>query len=142
MLEIAVVKRKSKYVGETGLYAVDPVADEELKRLANDEVAWAEITTRKNIALLRYLWAIAQKLADGGLYQDKDEAMIELKIRAHFAQFARENGRTIIVPRSLGKQRKDVLSRLIDRFIYIICTDILPDMPESKFRNEIEELVR
>ena len=141
MLEIALVKRKAKYAGETGLYAADQVADEELKRLTNDEVAWAEITTPKNIDLLRFLWAVAQKLSDGGLYQDKDDAMEDLKIRARFARFAQERGRIVIVPRSLSRQRKDVLSRLADRFVYIVCTDLLPQMKSSEFRKEIETMV-
>ena len=141
MIEVAVIKRKAKYAGETGLYAADQVADEELNRLKSDEMAWAEITTPKGLNLLRFLWAIAQKLADGGLYQDKDEAMEDLKIRARFANFAQDRGRIIIVPRSLRKQRKDVLSRLADRFVYIVCADLLPQMKASEFRKEIENMV-
>jgi hypothetical protein len=141
MLEIALVKRKAKYVGEAGLFPVDQVADEELKRLVADEIAWAEITTPKSIKMLRYLWAIAQKLADGGLYEDKDVAMEDLKIRARFARFATERNRVVIVPRSLSKQRRDVLGRLCDRFVFIVCNDLLPQMKESEFRREIEEMV-
>ena len=141
MIEVAVIKRKAKYAGETGLYASDQVADEELKRLTTDELVWAEITTPKNIELLRYLWTIAQKLADGGLYQDKDDAMDDLKIRARFARFAQERGRIVIVPRSLRKQPRDVLSRLADRFVYIICADLLPQMKQSEFRKEIESMI-
>jgi hypothetical protein len=141
MIAVAAIKRKAKFAGEVGLYGADQVADEELKRLTNDEMVWAEITTPKNIDLLRYLWAIAQKLADGGLYQDKDDAMEDLKIRARFARFAQERGRIVIVPRSLSKQRKDVLSRLADRFVYIICADLLPQMKPSEFRKEIEDMV-
>jgi hypothetical protein len=141
VLEVAVTKRKAKYAGEIGLFGADQVADEELRRLTSDEMAWAEITTPRNIKLLRYLWAIAQKLADGGLYQDKNDAMDDLKIRARFARFATEKGRTVIVPRSLSKQRHDVLSRLAERFIFIICSDLLPDMRESEFKCEIEKMV-
>ena len=141
MLEIAVIKRKARYVSEVGLYGADEVADQEISRMPNDEMAWAEITTPHSLKLLRYLWAIAQKLADGGLYQDKDEAMDDLKIRARFARFSVEKGRTLIVPRSLARQRRDVLSRLADRFVFIVCQDLLPDMTESKFRREIEKMV-
>ena len=141
MLEVSVVKRKAKFAGEVGLFGCDQTADEELKHLATDEVAWAEITTPRNIALLRYLWAIAQKLSDGGLYDDKNDAMDDLKIRAKFAQFEYANGRVIIKPKSLSKRRGDVLSRLADRFVYIVCHDLLPDMPESELRKEIQDLV-
>jgi len=142
MIEIAVLKRKSKYAGETGLFAVDQVADDEIKRMPNDEAPlWAEITTPQNIKLLRLLWAVAQKLADGGLYQDKDEAMIDLKIRARHAQFAVEKGRTVIVPRTLSRMGRAALSRLADRFIFIVCQDLLPGMEESAFRAELEEML-
>jgi hypothetical protein len=141
MLELAVTKRKAKYAGETGLFGADQTADEEIARLTNDEMAWAEITTPRNIKLLRYLWAIATHLASGGLFEDKNEAMDDLKIRARFARFAVEKGRTVIVPRSLSKQRGDVLSRLAERFVFIVCRDLLPHMKESEFKNEIEKMV-
>ena len=141
MLELAIVRRKALYAGEVGIFGADQIADDELKHLAVGEAAWAEITTPKSLALLRYLWAIAQKLADGGLYDDKDEAMIDLKIRARFAQFEYVGGRVIIKPKSLSKQRRDVLSRLADRFVYVVCHDLLPEMPEGKFRKEIQEMV-
>lgn len=142
MIEIAVVKRKSKYAGETGLFAVDSIADDEIKRMPNDEApCWAEITTPQNIKLLRLLWAIAQKLADGGLYSDKDEAMDDLKIRARFARFATEKNRVVIVPRSLSRQGRAVLSRLADRMVWIVCNDLLPGMDENTFRAELEEML-
>lgn len=141
MLEIACVKRGALFKGEKGLFAADTVADEDLNRLTNDETVWAEVTTPRNIKLLRYLWAIAQKLAQGGLYLDKGEAMDDLKIRAKFARFATEGNRIVIVPRSLSRQRADVLSRLADRMVYVVCSDLLPNMTESEFRREIEEMV-
>jgi hypothetical protein len=141
MIEVALTKRKALYKGESGLFACDEVADAELKRLPNDETSWAELTTPKSLKLLRYLWAIAQKLADGGLYQDKDEAMADLKIRARFANFATEGHRVVIVPRSLSRQSRDVLSRLADRFVFIVCSDLLPDMEESTFRAELEDML-
>ena len=141
MLELAVIKRKAKYAWEIGVFGVDETADTELKHLPADEVAWAEITTPRNLALLRYIWAIAQKLADGGLYDDKDEAMDDLKIRARFIKIRFDRGRAVIVPRSLARQSHDVLSRLRDRFVFVICRDLLPHMTESKFRKEVEDMV-
>lgn len=141
MIEITVVKRKAKYAGETGLFAVDQSADEDMARIGTGETAWAEITTPENLKLLRLLWAIAQKLADGGLYLDKDEAMEDLKIRAKFARFGVDKDKIIIVPRSLSRQSRDVLGRLCDRFVYIVCSDLLPHMEPSHFKQEIEEMV-
>lgn len=141
LIEIAVVRREALYKGETGLFPVDLHADEEVKRLPRDETAWAEITTPRNIKLLRYLWAIAGKLADGGVFQDKDTAMTQLKIMARFAEFEVKGNRVVIVPRSLSRQRADVLSRLADRIVFIVCNDLIPGMKESEFRKEIEDMV-
>jgi len=140
MIEIAAVKRKAKYAGEFGLFGVDQIADQEILRLSDDMV-WVEITVPRNLKQIRYLWAIASKLADGGVYDSKEDAMDDLKIRARFARFGVEDGRTVIVPRSLSRQRGDVLSRLINRIVYIVCTDLVPHIKEKDLRAEIEEMV-
>jgi hypothetical protein len=140
MIEAAVVKRKAKYAGEIGIFGADQIADEEIKKLGDDMV-WVEITVPRNLRQIRYLWAIASKLADGGLYDSKEDCMDDLKIRARFARFGVEDGRTVVVPRSLSRQRGDVLSRLINRIIYVVCSDILPHVKEADLRAEIEELV-
>lgn len=140
MIEIAAVKRKAKYAGEIGLFGADEQSDDEVKKLG-DEMVWAEITVPRNLKQIRFLWALATKLTDGGLYEDKDECMDDLKIRARFARFGVEDGRTIIVPRSLSRQRSDVLSRLINRIVYIVCSDLLPHIKEQDLRREIEEMV-
>lgn len=140
MIEIAAQKRRAKYAGEVGLFGVDQIADEELKKLPDDMV-WCEITVPRNLRQIRYLWAIASKLADGGVYESKEDAMDDLKIRARFARWGEENGRTVIVPRSLSRQRSDVLHRLINRIVFIVCAELLPHIKEKDFRAEIEEMV-
>jgi hypothetical protein len=140
MIEIAAQKRKAKFAGEVGLFGVDQIADEEIKKLPDDMV-WAEITVPRNLKQIRYLWAIASKLADGGLYDSKEDAMDDLRIRARFARFGVEDGRTVIVPRSLSRQRGDVLSRLINRIIFVVCSDLLPHIKEADLRAEIEDMV-
>lgn len=141
MLELAMVKRPALYKGEKGLFPVDEAGGEEIGRLSTGGTVWAEVATPKNIALLRFLWALATHLARGGLYDTKDEAMDDLKIRARFARFATEGNRVVIVPRSLSRQRGDVLSRLADRIVFIVCSELLPGMPESELRQEIEKMV-
>ena len=141
MLEVAVIKRKAKYARELGLFGADQVADEEIKRLGNDMV-WAEITVPRNLRQIRYLWALASKLSDGGIYDSKEDAMDDLRIRARFARFGVEDGRTVIVPRSLSRQRSDVLARLINRIVFITCSDLIPHITENELRKEIEEMVR
>src|SRR5215469_3835386 len=140
MIEFACAKRKAKFAGEVGIFGIDQVSDEEIKQLPDDMV-WAEITVPRNLKQIRYLWAIASKLAEGGVYESKEDAMDDLKIRARFARWGVENERTIVVPRSLSRQRGDVLHRLINRIVYIECSDLLPHIKEADLRAEIEEMV-
>ena len=140
MIEAAIVKRKAKYAGEIGLFGADQTADEEIKQLGDDMV-WAEITIPRNLRQIRYLWAIASKLAEGGVYDSKEDAMDDLKIRARFARFGVEDGRTVIVPRSLSRQRGDILHRLINRIVFVVCSELLPHVKEADLRAEIEEMV-
>ena len=142
MIELAVIKRGALHKGEIGLFAVDTWADDDLQSLG-DATAWAEISTPHNLQILRYLWAIAQTLADGGLYIDKETAMDDLKIRARFARWGVVKGTPIVVPRSLAAEENsyDVLHGLVDKFIMIVCTELLPEMPESQFRRSLEEMI-
>ena len=140
MIEIAAQKRKAKFSGEVGIFGADQISDEEIKKLGDDMV-WVEITVPRNLRQIRYLWALAQKLTDGGLYESKEDAMDDLKIKARFARFGVEDGRTVVVPRSLSRQRGDVLSRLINRIVFIVCADLLPHVKEVDLRREIEEMV-
>jgi len=140
MIEFACAKRKAKYAGEVGIFGIDQVSDEEIKQLPDDMV-WCEITVPRNLKQIRYLWALAQKLTDGGVYESKEDAMDDLKIRARFARFGVEDGRTVVVPRSLSRQRSDVLHRLINRIIFIVCSELLPHIKEADLRAEIEEMV-
>jgi hypothetical protein len=126
-IEIAVIKRKARYKGETGFFAVDQIADEEIKRMPDDEAPlWAELHDPKSAKLQRLLWTIAQKLADGGLYFDKNEAMDDLKKRTN--------------TRSLRVGRAE-LSRIADRMILTVCSELLPDMKEDEFRAELEDIL-
>jgi hypothetical protein len=141
VIEIAVIKRPALHKGEIGLFATNEWDSNSLASLGN-ETAWAEVSTPHSLQLLRYLWAIAQKLADGGLYEDKDEAMDDLKIRARFARWGVIKDTPIVVPRSLSRASYDTLHRLADRFVHIVCSDLLPDMPESAFRKALEEMIK
>jgi hypothetical protein len=141
LIETALVRRKAVEKGEVGLFAVDESSEQDLARLPLDEFVWAELRNPRNMKLMRLLWALASKLADGGLYHDKDEAMLDLKIRAKWAKFNYENGRVVIVPKSLTRASGAALSRLADRMIYITCEDLLPHMRPSELRGEIEAMI-
>ena len=140
MIELAVIKRGALHKGEIGLFAVDAWNEDYLQSLGEQSI-WAELSTPHSLKLLRYLWAIAQKLADCGLYIDKNYAMDDLRIRAGYFRPGRLRGREIIVPQSLSGASYDLLKRLAEQFVMIVCTELLPEMPESQLRRSIEEMI-
>lgn len=141
-VELSLHKRPAKRVGEVGLFSDQEVFADDFGLLPTDQEIWAELRTTKNLKLLRFLWALATKLAKGGLFEDKDVAMDQLRIAAKFARFSKDDrGRIVIVPRSLARASGTTLSRLADRMIYIVCEELLPDMTESKLRDEIERMI-
>jgi len=141
-VELSLHKRPAKRAGEMGLFCDQEVFADDFALLPTKQEVWAEIRTTKNMKLLRFLWALATKLAKGGLFEDKDVAMDQLRIAAKFARFSKDHkGRIVIVPQSLSKASGTTLSRLADRMVYIVCQDLLPDMTESKLRAEIEKMI-
>jgi hypothetical protein len=141
VIEAALIRRKAIAKGEVGLFGVDQSSEQDLARLQMDSYVWAELRNPRNLKLIRLLWALATKLADGGLYLDKDDAMDDLKIRAKWAKFIYENNRVVIVPKSLTKASGASLSRLADRMFYIVCTELISHMREGEFREEVEAMV-
>ena len=141
-IELSLNKRPAKRVGEIGLFSDSEVFADDFALLPTDQEIWGELRTTKNLKLLRFLWALATMLAKGGLFENKDIAMDQLRIAAKFARFSTDaKGRVVIVPRSLARASGTTLSRLADRMVYIVCQDLLPDMTESKLRDEIERMI-
>lgn len=141
-VETALRKRKAKYAGETGLFAESEMADEDLSEIPDGEWVWVQARTSANMKLHKFLWALAGKLAKGGLFPDKEIALDQLRIAAKFARFGKDTkGRMIIVPRSISNVSGTTLSRLVDRIVYIVCTDLLPKMKEGDLRAEVEKML-
>jgi hypothetical protein len=141
VIEIAVTKRPALYKGEVGIFPTSQDGDEDLSRIAAGTDAWAKISTPRNARLLRYVWAIATKLAKGGVYLDKNEAMADLCVRCkHFDTFTVTDNKVVVARRSIGGGA-DELMQLANRMIWLICDEILPDMSESEFKAELEEML-
>jgi hypothetical protein len=139
-IEAAVIKRKARWAGEIGLFGVDQEADEEIKRLG-EYMVWAEITVPRSLRQMRFLWALFQKLADGGLYEDKEEAKEDLLMRAKWKHKVVKGDQIVEEPRSIAGVRSDLLSRLINRIVFVVCADVLPHISEADLRQEIEEML-
>lgn len=144
MTEIAVVKRKSLYKGEVGLFAADQFSAEDMALLPNDSDALATVKQPKNLALLRKAWVLAGLLAEAcGDFHDKDDAMEALKYGARHVKFGvnPRTGTTFVVLKSLSTLQGPQLTRVFNRMVHYVVTDLLPGIPEGELRKRIEELV-
>lgn len=138
MIEIAMRRSGAR------LLPVDDHSAEDLIRVPADRDVLVKIVSQRNMKLLRFLWALAGKVADAcDWLHDKDDAMDELKIRARHVKYLVNptTGEVRIVPKSLTKMDGAALNRLANRMVHVICRDIVPGLDESALRAEIVSMI-
>lgn len=144
-IEVSLRKRKAKFHGEVGFYPDDPVAEDDCRALPLDTDAMHVISSPKNLALQRYLWALVTLVANNTeFFIDKDDAMEKLKLKARFAKLVQDpkTKKWELVPKSLKRLSNEQLQRLVNRILHIVISEIIPNMDEKALRKEIEEMVK
>lgn len=138
MLEIAMRRQGAR------LIPVDDIAADDLVRVPANRDVMVKITSSRNMKLMRFLWALASKVADACDHlHDREDAMDELKIRVRHVKYITNpaTGEVRIVPKSLTKLDGPGLSRLADRMVFVICRDIVPGLNEETLRAEIMAMI-
>lgn len=141
MPEIACRRRGSTLV------PVDEIAADELRLAAKDGAdVMVEVRSRRNPKQHRLAWALAEKVAQSCDHlRDRDEAMDALKIAARHVEWRTDlrTGEVHPVPKSIAfaSCTQAQFSRLLNRFLHIVVTDVLPGIAESDLRAEIEAMV-
>ena len=140
MTEIALTKRGNMLV------VVDDIAADELARIPNDKGVLVTIRVPRNIRHHRLAWALAQKLAENCDHlHDREDAMDYLKIKARHVKMMIDprTGRLHMVPKSISFAALDQVgfNKLFDRFITVICEDILPGIDADALRAEVLAMV-
>lgn len=127
------------------LVPVDPVSAEDLALLQSDRELLVTARSPRNIRQHRLAWALAQKLSDAtDFLPDRETAMDYLKLKARHAKLIVDgSGVVTLVPKSISFASLDQqgFARLLNRMIYVICSEIVPGLEESKLRAEIESMV-
>jgi len=126
------------------LIPVDDIAADDLVRVPANRDVMVKITSSRNMKLMRFLWALASKVADACDHlHDREDAMDELKIRVRHVKYITNpaTGEVRIVPKSLTKLDGPGLSRLADRMVFVICRDIVPGLSEETLRAEIMAMI-
>ena len=143
-VEIILHKRGALAKGEVGLFANNQMAADDLAIIANDSDVLARCSTPRQLAQLKYLWALATKVAEcRDDILDKDDAMSLLKRRAKFVKFAVDpvTGEMGLREKSLARLGSEDLQRLTNRMVYVTCADIVPGIEEKKLREELLAMV-
>lgn len=126
------------------LIPVDDIAAESLASVPANKDLMVKVTALKNPKLMRFLWALASKVAEACDHlHDREDAMDALKIAVKHVKYIASplTGEVRIVPKSLSKLDGAGLSRLADRMIFVICKDIVPGLDETALKAEIMTMV-
>lgn len=129
------------------LRPVDQIGEEDLQRVKPGKQYMVRIVAAPKTAnQMRFIRALAAKVAGGcGWLADATEATDYLKLKAGFFKVVKnkEGDMTFLVPKSYDDvDDVEEFSRLIDKMIHIICTEILPDFPAGQLRREVERMVK
>jgi len=142
-IETTLVKRPALYKGEVGLFASNPIADDDLRPVAMDSEVMVSVRSEKNLQALKFLWGLVHKTADNcDLFLDKDDAMEKLKLRVNYSKpvYNPKTREMELRPKSLKRISSEQLRVLTDRILDLVCTEIIPGMKQNDLRREVEEM--
>lgn len=127
------------------LVPVDAMSAEDLDKVpAGKDLRVTVAAPRKTSRQNRYVWALAGKIAEArDDIPDKDAAMDVLCELARHVDVTVNpiTGGVHVHRRSIANLDQAEMSRLIDRMIYVACTQIVPGLNEGALRREIEAMV-
>src|SRR5215467_6103353 len=124
----------------------DEISAEDFALVPNNQDLFVTIKTHRSPKQHRFAWALAKKVSDSCEWlEDKDDAMTWLKMKAKHVKVIidKRTGEVVLKPKSIAfaSLPQDQFSRLMNRFIWIVVNDVIPEMDESTLRNEILEMV-
>jgi len=125
------------------LEAANQIAADDMARIPSDKDLLVIVKAPKNAAQMRFIWALAGKIADArDDILDKEVAMDVLCEMARHVKIVVNpiTGKAHIQRKSLSALDQAAMSRLIDRMVYVTCTDIIPGLDPGTLRDEIEAM--
>jgi len=147
-VEMFMRKRGAKYVGERGLFIEQPIFEDDFNIIPMEGEVRASLSTERNAQMLKFIWALAGKIAENSeAFLDKDDVIENvpygLKCRAKHAKAVvdPETGEVAIKPLSLKRLDGEAFKRLLDRMVFVACRDIIPGMEPGKLTDEIEAML-
>lgn len=128
------------------LAPVDPISEEDLQKVPLAKDVLVTVRTPRNLRQFRMAWALAAKVAAScDFLHDSEDAMDWLKIKARHVKMIQDprTQQVAIIPKSIAfaSLSQDAFKRVLDRMVYVVCSDIVPGLDESSLRREIEDMV-
>jgi hypothetical protein len=148
MADLVMRKRPAMHAGELGLFIDSQVFEEDFASIKSGTDVHVKATQSRNLKQFRLAWSLAAKIAQSGVLGDAERREIMdylLKKAKHVRYITNEHRDGIeveVVVKSIRFEAMEqtAFDRLFNRMIYIILSEILPDMPEGQLRDEVEKM--
>lgn len=148
MADLILRKRPAIQKGEIGMFLDTEVFREEFDSIKQNTDVTVEATQSRNPKQFRLFWALAAKIADSGVMGDATQRDVVdyLLLKCKHVKYITTNFRggvdTMVVPKSIRFASMDqtAFNRLFDRALFVIASEILPEMPESELRSAVEQM--
>lgn len=148
MSDLVMRKRPAMHAGEVGLFLDTQVFQQEFDTIRQGVDVTVTATQSRSTKQMRLAWALCRKIADSGALGDADtrDVMDYLLLKAKHVRYVTNihRGGTEVTPivKSIRFSSMDqtAFTRLFDRMLWIVTTEVLPDVPDGVLRNEIEAM--
>ena len=132
--------------GPSKLEIIDPVSAEAFEHVPTGKDLFVVIRSRRNPKQHRLAWALASKIVDGcDFLHDSEEAMTYLKYKTRHVKVIMDHktGKNFLMPKSISfaSMTQEQFSRFLNRAIYVVCSEIIPGLPEKTLRAELQAMV-
>lgn len=148
MADLVMRKRPAMHTGEIGLFIDTQVFEEEFATIKQGVDVSVEAKQSRNLKQMRLAWGLCRKIADSGALGDADtrEVMNYLLKKAkhvkYIANTHRDGVEVEVIVKSIRFASMDqtAFDRLFNRMLYIVTSEILPDVAPGVIRDEIEKM--
>lgn len=128
------------------LAPIDPVSAEKLAAVPTNVDLLVTVKTPRNVKHFQKAWVLAQKVSEAcDWLTDREVAMAWLLIKARHVRYVHDlnNNQAVIIPKSIAWASLDqsAFTRLYNRILYVVTSEIIPGLDEGDLRREIEAMV-
>ena len=146
--DLVMRKRPAMHAGEMGLFIDTQVFEEEFASIKQGVDVSVEAKQSRNLKQMRLAWGLCRKIADSGALGDADtrEVMNYLLKKAKHVKYIanqhRDGVEVEVIVKSIrfAAMEQTAFDRLFNRMLYIVTSEIIPEMPVGELRDLVEKL--